>query len=174
MMQTKALLANTLQTGMSLDYAINRVNRQICENNNENYFITAFFASVNLYTGQVEFINAGHNPPLIKRANGDFEYVETERNIVLGIMDDHEYQKTVTKFEKGDMIFLYTDGVTEALNPKEELFGSERLKNSLNNSKSDELQEIVANVREDIADFVNNDEQSDYITTLIFKYKGID
>lgn len=174
MMQTKALLANTLQTGMSLEYAINRVNRQICENNNENYFITAFFASVNLYTGQAEFINAGHNPPLIKRANGEFEYIETERNIVLGIMDDHEYQKTVTKFDKGDMIFLYTDGVTEALNPNEELFGAERLKNSLNNSKSDELQEIIANVRENISDFVNSAEQSDDITTLIFKYKGIE
>lgn len=174
MMQTKALLANTLQTGMSLEYAINRVNRQICENNNENYFITAFFASVNLFTGQVEFINAGHNPPLIKRANGEFEYIETERNIVLGIMDDHEYQKTVTKFDKGDMIFLYTDGVTEALNPNEELFGVERLRNSLNNSKSNELQEIVASVREDISDFVNDAEQSDDITTLIFKYKGIE
>ena len=72
------------------------------------------------------------------------------------------------------MIYLYTDGVTEALNSKEELFGEERLKNSLNNSKGNELQEIVASVREDISDFVNDAEQSDDITTLIFKYKGID
>ena len=94
--------------------------------------------------------------------------------MVLAGIENVNYKKNEIQIEPGDRIFLYTDGVTEALNSKEELFGEERLKNSLNNSKGNELQEIVASVREDISDFVNDAEQSDDITTLIFKYKGID
>lgn len=174
MMQTKSLLANILQTGMPLKEAINKVNRKICENNKENYFITAFIASVNLSTGDISFVNAGHNAPLIKRANGEFEYIETERNLVLGIMNDYEYKETVTKFNKNDLMFLYTDGITEAMNKEEVLYGEEHLINTLNTLKDDKIEDIIENIEKDIADFCEDTEQSDDITTLIFKYKGVE
>ena len=174
MMQTKSLLANMLQTGMPLKEAITKVNRQICENNKENYFITAFIASINLSTGDISFINAGHNTPLVKRANGNFEYFETERNLVLGIMKDYEYKETVSKFNKDDLMFLYTDGVTEAMNEEENLYGEERLINTLNALKENKTEDIIENIEKDIAEFREDTEQSDDITTLIFKYKGIE
>ena len=174
MMQTKSLLANTLQTGMPLKEAINKVNRKICENNKENYFVTAFIASINLSTGEISFINAGHNAPLIKRANGEFEYIETERNLVLGIFEDSEYKETVTKFNKDDLMFLYTDGVTEAMNKEEILYGEERLINTLNALKNNKIEDIIQRIEKNITEFCEGTEQSDDITTLIFKYKGIE
>ena len=174
MMQTKSLLANILQTGAPLKYAIDEVNRKICENNKENFFITAFIASVNLSTGEASFINAGHNPPLIKRADGGFEYVKTERNLVLGIMGDYEYKATAAKFNKNDLMFLYTDGVTEAMNEEDEFYGEERLANTLNTLKDDKMEDILENLKKDVAGFCKDTEQSDDITTLIFKYKGIE
>jgi sigma-B regulation protein RsbU (phosphoserine phosphatase) len=172
MMQAKSLLANMLQTGMDIEDAVNKVNGQICENNKESYFVTAFIASINLSTGDISFVNCGHNTPLIKRANGEFEYIETKRNIVLGITDGYKYKKTDDKLNKDDLMYLYTDGVTEAMNKTDALYGEEKLKTVLNTSKDAKIEDIIKNVENDVAEFSKDTEQSDDITSLIFKYNG--
>ena len=172
MMQAKSLFTNTLQTGIPLDEAITKVNQRIYENNKEQYFVTAFIASINLTTGDISFVNAGHSKPLIKRADGEYEYLETENNIVLGIMDGYKYKKTDSKLNKDDLIFLYTDGITEAANEADALYGEERLKTVLNKLKDAKTEDIIPGVEKDVEEFSGNAEQSDDITTLLFKYNG--
>lgn len=172
MMQVKSLLSNILQTGMPIDEAVTTVNQQIYNNNKENYFVTALIVSINLSTGDISYVNAGHNYPLIKRSNEFFEYFVPQRNIVLGIMDGYKYKRTDSKLNKDDLLFLYTDGVTEAMNPENEQYGDERLKNVLNDIKNNPPEEILKKLNADIADFGKNAEQTDDITTLIFKYNG--
>ena len=172
MMEVKSLLKNILKSKVSIEDAITKANHEICENNKQNYFVTLFIAMVNIATGEISFVNAGHNAPLLKRANGGFEYIESDRNIVLGVFKGHEYKKTEDKLEKGDMLFLYTDGVTEAMNEAQELYGEERLQNILNEKSNLNIEEVIKELEKDILKHSQNVEQSDDITTLIFKYNG--
>lgn len=172
MMEVKSVLKNTLKSGVSIDEAISEANREICENNKQNFFATAFIAVVDILTGDISYVNAGHNLPLLKRIDGTFEYLETEQNLVLGIMNGFEYKKTQNKLNKGDMLFLYTDGVTEAMDDNSALYGEERLKNVLNKNSDIKLDEIITELEKDIKIHSQNTEQSDDITTLIFKYNG--
>lgn len=172
MMEVKSVLKNHIKSGIPIDEAITSANKEICENNKQNFFVTVFFAVMDLTTGKISFVNAGHNYPLIKRVNGEFEYYKSENNLPLGIMDGFEYQKTEENLYNGDMIFLYTDGVTEAMNESEKLYGEENLKNTLNNNKNLNIQEVISEVENDVKRHSQNTEQSDDITTLIFRYNG--
>jgi sigma-B regulation protein RsbU (phosphoserine phosphatase) len=115
MMTAKTLLKNLALRHMELEDILNYVNEKLCENNEQEFFITVFFALIDLETGIVKYVNAGHNPPLISR-NNKFEYMQVDSNIVVGIFDEAKYKTEEIKLEPGDSILLYTDGVTEAFN----------------------------------------------------------
>lgn len=173
MMQAKTLLRNIIKTGLPLDEAINKVNRKICKNNKYNYFITAFIVKVNLLNGNTSFVNAGHNPSLIKRQGMDYSYLEIDNNIVLGAFNDFSYKKVEDKLSAGDKMFLYTDGVTEAMNSNQELYGEQKLRDILNINKDYELKDVVNAVKQDIKTYAGEEEQSDDITVITFKYNGL-
>ena len=172
MMISKTLIKNIAKEGYTPNEMIKKINNQICENNKQDYFVTMLAGIININTGKTSFINAGHNPPLIKKANGNFEYLTIPPNLVLGIKNDLEYKIQETTFEQGDTIFLYTDGVTEAVNNKEELYGENRLQECLNKTGELSLNDTLITIKDDINEFVGETEQSDDITMLVFKYNG--
>ena len=173
MMTTKTLISNIAQTKCPPKEMIEKINHQICENNKEGFFVTLFAGIVNINTGAMTCINCGHNPPLLKRRNGQYEYLNLNANMVLGVVDNIEYELYETTLEKDDKIFLYTDGITEAVNEKDEMYGEQRLPECLNQITHDDVLSYVVNkVKSDVINFSANREQSDDLTMLIFDYKG--
>lgn len=147
-------------------------NEQLCENNEEGMFVTAWMGLLTISTGHFEYVNAGHNPPLLKRAKGEFTYLKSRPCFVLAGMEGSCYRKEELMLSAGDILYLYTDGVTEAENAQNELYGEERLKAALERQKSDNPNDILPFVSADIDSFVKEASQFDDITMLCFKYKG--
>lgn len=173
MMTTKTLINNMAQNKTSPKQLFEEINEKICANNKEKFFVTLFAGILDIQTGELSCINCGHNPPLLKRNNGNFEYLKINSNIVLGVLEDAKFETFETKLESGDKIFLYTDGVTEAMNSNDEMYGEQRLLECLNGIVNDDLLEYVVNkVKTDVDEFEGNVEQSDDITMLILDYKG--
>ena len=109
-----------------------RANNQLCYKNESGMFVTTFICVLDLRTDDVTFINAGHNRPFVTTESGEFEMLPAKANLALGMMEDISYKEQHFKLSKGNCIYLYTDGVTEALNVEQEFFGDRRLKEVLN------------------------------------------
>jgi sigma-B regulation protein RsbU (phosphoserine phosphatase) len=172
MMTAKTLINNMSLVGYEPKQLIETINKKLCETNKQGFLVTMLAGIINLETGKLSLINCGHNPPLIKRKNGEYEYLRLNSNIVLGVIDDAEFEIYETQFNEGDIIFTYTDGITEALNDKEELFGESRLLTCLNKIKDEnDTKNILNSIKQDINEFTNSAPQSDDITMLIFKYQ---
>ncbi len=169
MMSAKMAIKNMLQAGYPLQDAISRANKTLCDNHARGMFVTAFIGILNLKSGRVEYINAGHCPPLHKSSKG-YEYVDVVKNLVLGITADYKYETGHFSLKKNDYLFLYTDGVTEAQTKGEKLFGYERLQKALNRKKLS-LADTLTFVRQNIQQFVKDAPQSDDITMMILKKK---
>lgn len=166
MMKAKAILKGLAESGLEPDEIFARANDNLCENNEAGMFVTAWMGILDLKTGLMKFANAGHNPPLLARANGDFEYVKLRSGLVLAGMEGMKYRKNELQLAPGDRLFLYTDGVTEATNSNDVLYGEERLKNLVNSLGHVSPEELCAKVKEDIDEFVGEAPQFDDITML--------
>jgi len=138
--------------------------------NNTSMFATVFCGILDTRTGEVEFANAGHNPPLVCSGGEHFKFLQLEKGFVLGPMEKFRFKPGKIKLGHGDCFFLYTDGVTEAMNPRKEFFTEERLRNTLEKAEVKNITEIVADLRKEIRDFVCEEPQSDDITMLIFRF----
>ncbi|SEP89961.1 Serine phosphatase RsbU, regulator of sigma subunit [Lachnospiraceae bacterium RM5] len=172
MMITKTLIKNTALNGYSVDEVFYKVNNLLCEKNALNHFVTSWFGMFDLRTGKLEFVNAGHNPPLIyTKKENIFEYYKTKPNLILAAMENTKYQKHELTLEPGDKIFLYTDGVTEATSDNDELYGEKRLKDYLNSNIDQNIETIIKGVKKDIDNFIGKAEQFDDITMLEFLFK---
>lgn len=170
MMRAKTLIKNLAESGKNIDEVFTEANKQLCENNDAEMFVTAWMGLLDTETGVLQYVNAGHNPPLVRHKNGEFEYLRTRPNFILAGMSGTKYKKHEIALEKGDEIFVYTDGVTEATDTENKLFGEDRLKNILSfpHETTEELCKIVS---ADIEKFVKGAEQSDDITMLCVKLK---
>jgi len=147
---------------------IGSVNEKLCENNESSMFVTAIVGILNIPTGKFSYINAGHNPPIVRR-NGRFEYIKNEPCLVLGFMENAKYNQYEITLEKGDILYMYTDGVTEAMNEKKEIFGEEKLMDTLKNCRLHSPKDILLAVKNDVDNFSNGAEQADDITMLCLK-----
>ena len=134
-------------------------------------FVTAWMGILDLTTGKMQFANAGHNPPLLKRANGDFEYLKTRAGFVLAGMEGVRYRVGELTLSSGDRLFLYTDGVPEATNTENKLYGEDRLLAFMNQNASVEATELLPALKANIDEFVGEAPQFDDITMLMFDYK---
>jgi len=171
MMRAKTLIKNLTESGKSVDEVLTLANKALCENNDAEMFVTAWLGVINLETLVLEYASAGHNPPLIK-LNDKFEYLKTKPNFILAGLEMSKYKKHEIKLLPGSQIFLYTDGVTEATNSDNLLYGEERLIDILNKEElSPEL--LCEKVKEDIKAFVKDAMQSDDITMLSVKINKI-
>lgn len=161
-----------LQNPDDLKSAIEHTNDSLCANNDGELFVTAFSGVLDLTTGIFRYVNAGHNPPLIRRRGKDFEELPMELNFVLGGWDDWQYVQQEIRLEAGDTIFLYTDGVTEAADSTGKLYSLERLQQFLNaRAETASTEEILSAVRESLQKFSVDAEQSDDITMLAVTFE---
>lgn len=172
MVIAKTLIKNHTQLEKQPEEVFTAVNNQLCENNEEGMFVTAFMGILELNTGKFTYVNAGHNPPLIKKAGGRFKYLPLTSGFVLAGMENICYSQSELFLQRGDHIFLYTDGVTEATNNYGELFGEPRLYTTMNAGNEQSLETLLTTVKKEIDHFVGGADQFDDITMLAVAYKG--
>ena len=165
MMEAKNVLKNCLTEFADIAEAVTEANRRICESNRAELFVTAWVGALDPKSGTIEFVNAGHNRPFVRRADGAVEKVMGKGGRFLGMFDDASYRANALRLEKGDCLYLYTDGVTEAMNAQGEQFGEGRLVASFTGYN--------ANIRKMLCDFVGAAEQSDDITGLLIRWNGV-
>lgn len=172
MMRAKTELKSLTESRNELSGVFSHANSALCEGNDAGMFVTAWQCTINLESGCMKFVNAGHNPPLICRSNGKFEYLKSRSGLVLAGMDGVWYTEQELMLESGDIVFLYTDGVSEATDKNNNLYGEERLENLLNVCEFSSMQELCTKVKEDIDSFVGEAPQFDDITMVAFRYDG--
>ena len=172
MMQSKTLLKSCAESGMSVEAVFTTANAKLCEGNEAGMFVTAWMGLLNVKTGQLTFANAGHNPPLLRRADGSFEYLKSRAGFVLAGMEGIRYRKNELQLNPGDQIYLYTDGVTEAMDAAQTLYSEQRLLNLLNTHHGACAQAICEAVKADVDAFVGKAEQFDDMTMLCLNYAG--
>ncbi len=175
MMISKILLKNRLKAGDSPSAALERINNQLIENNiKPKQFVTVWMAVLELSTGKGTAANAGHEHPVLKRADGSYELVEYRHSPPVSLVRKMRFREHDFEMRPGDRLFVYTDGVAEAMNTDRELFGTERLLTVLNSDPDASPQQVLENVTDGINGFVGEAEQFDDITMLGFAYYGSD
>ena len=174
MMTVKTLLKDAILSRRDPAAAFTRVNAELCRSNTANMFLTAWCGVLDLATGQVTFANAGHNPPMKVVGRGTegprSKYVTEKSGPVLAFLDGVEYTPFTYSLSPGDLLFLYTDGVTEALDGKGALFGEERLENAVNAVAEPNPKSVCNVVRMAVAAFAEGVPQADDLTVLAVEY----
>jgi len=177
MVITKTLIKNSSLSGISPKEVFETVNNMLCENNEAGMFVTAFLGFLDIPSGKFTYVNAGHNLPLLRSsstnpANRRFDWLKARPGFVLVGMGDTFYKQDEIILLPGDELFLYTDGVTEAVNRENKLFSSPRLLETVNEYLDLPLKELTVSIRREIEKFANGAEQTDDITMLALRYKG--
>ena len=163
MMETKSVLKTCLTTSADVAEAVTEANRRLCEGNKAQLFVTAWIGVLDR-TGTLEYVNAGHNRPFVRRADGTVEKVMGKGGRFLGMFEDATYRSHALKLAPDDVLFLYTDGITEAMNARGEQFGETRFRQAFTGYDD--------GVRRALSAFVGTTEQSDDITGLMFRWNG--
>ena len=171
MVIAKTLIKNHAQNKDTPGSVFTQTNEQLCEGNDAGLFVTAWMGVLEISTGKLIYVNAGHNPPLLRRADEKFEWLKSRPGFVLAGMEGVRYRENEMEMQPGDMLFLYTDGVTEATNANQELFGEERLLETLNEQPKLPVSALLPKVKKSIDSFVGEAEQFDDITMLSLNYR---
>ena len=171
MVITKTLIQNTALSGKSPEVVFGIVNKMLCDHNDAGMFVTAILGYLDIPSGRFTFVNAGHNPPLLRK-NGVFDWLKSKVGFVLAGDEDTFYRQQEITIKPGDELFLYTDGVTEAVNGAEELFGDPRLLEAANANPDKPLKEFTEAIKHEIDKFADGAEQADDITMLALRING--
>ena len=172
MMMAKNMLQTQAAAGHSPQEVLETVNKRICENNQEKMFVTVWFGILDLSSGILTAANAGHEYPILKTPEGPFEIVKDKHGFVLGGIARMKYKEYELRLEPGSKLFVYTDGVAEAMNVEHELFGTDRTVDALNTAMDEPPEGILHAVDQAVADFVGEAEQFDDLTMLCIEYQG--
>ena len=171
MMKTKTLINGLADTGASVDTILTKANEELCINNEADMFVTAWIGILDINTNVVTYANAGHNPPIVVKADGRVEYLQGKINFVLAGMEGIKYAAQEVRLEKGDSMFLYTDGITEATNADKELYGEDRLLAEMSEAWNMKPSELCKYIKKSVDQFVGEAPQFDDITMLSLKLK---
>ncbi len=171
MMVSKILLSTAVQNGLQPGEALTKVNTQLCRNNRAGMFVTVWLGILELSTGKLRAANAGHEYPAVCRKGGTYELYKDKHGLVLGGMEDICYKDYEIQLEHGDRLFVYTDGVTEATDSENRLFGTDRMLEALNCCQNVTAAQTLELVRNSINNFVKEAPQFDDITMLCMLYK---
>lgn len=174
MMMSMIVVRNYARAGKSPSEVLSMANRIICENNTDNMFVTVWFGVLDLDTGHIVAGNAGHEFPIIGKPDGSFELFKDKHSFVLGGMAGMKYKEYEFDLEKGGALFLYTDGVSEATDASEQLFGTERMLCTLNALPDSSPEKLIGGIRRAIDAFVGEAPQFDDMTMLCIRYNGKD
>ena len=172
MMACKIILQSVAMLGGSPAQILTRTNEAICSNNKEEMFITVWLGILELSTGRLVAANAGHEYPVVMEPDGRFEVYRDKHGLVIGAMDGVKYREYELTLKPGAKLFVYTDGVPEAANADNEMFGLDRMVKALNKVRNGTPEDILAGVSRDVNRFVMGAEQFDDITMLCMEYKG--
>ena len=168
---SRTLIRATGLKGDSVSECMHYVNNLLCTESVSSMFVTVFYGILNTQTGEVEYVNAGHNPPYIL-SSGGISQVEITNGLPLGVLEDFSFESKKIQLTRGDQLLLYTDGVVEAFNLKEMAYGEERFENFLDHCVNLPVETIIKNSFTDVADFAGVAPQSDDITLLGITFKG--
>jgi anti-sigma regulatory factor (Ser/Thr protein kinase) len=171
MMRAKTQLKNLTESGIPVSEVFTKANDALCTGNDAGMFVTAWEGIVDLSSGKMKFSNAGHNPPMIKRAGGHFSPLRSKPSLVLAGMEGIKYREEEALLSPGDTLFLYTDGVTEATDKDGELFGESRLISALNGAGNTDAKGLCDAVKAALDAFVGDADQFDDITMLSLIYR---
>ena len=171
MMSANIVIDNRTSMGGTPAKIMEFVNNNICEHNSTELFITVWLGILEISTGRLTCCNAGHEDPAVYRKGGTFELVKHKHNLVLGAMPDIAYTDHEIRLGKGDKLFIYTDGVTEATNPDYKLFGIDRTLEALNRYREGSPQEILEGVDVSIKEFVGDGKQFDDLTMMCIEIR---
>ena len=149
-----------------------RANNDLCHENESGMFCTLFYGIMNTETGEVTYANAGHNPPYLITNSGEPVQIESTGGIALGVMEEMEFESATFTASKGDSMFLYTDGVNEAMNEADEEYSYERLEDYLKENSTGSITDMVNKNLESVKEFAGAAPQSDDITVLALRYLG--
>ena len=172
MMNSKVLIKSFASGDNSPAEVLEKVNKEICENNQMEMFVTVWLGVLELSTGKIVASNAGHEYPVIGHAGGEFELIRDKHGFVVGGMDGVKYTDYELQLQPGDKLFVYTDGVPEAANVRDELFGTDRMLDALNADRYAPVEELLRNVRRAVSEFTEGAEQFDDLTMLVAEYLG--
>ena len=172
MMATKIILANNAKMGKSPAQILGDTNASICANNREEMFVTVWLGILEISTGRLVAANAGHEYPALRRADGSFELYKDKHGLVIGAMEFSKYREYELRLQPGDRLFVYTDGVPEATDAQNRLFGAERMLAALNENAAGTPEELLKAVRRAVDEFVQGAEQFDDLTMLCLAYRG--
>lgn len=171
MATAKITLQNCIRDIPSLPQAVAAANNALCARNEADMFVTLWVGILNLQSGKLRYVSAGHNPPVLVK-DGTAAYLKTKSGFVLAGMEDMFYRENTLYLQPGDLMYLYTDGVTEANDTNKALFGEDRLLACFTGTDGLCAQEILGRVNQSIDDFVQNNDQFDDMTMLCFRYLG--
>ena len=172
MMRAKTAILNAAKTGKSPSETLFEVNNSLCEGNEAEMFVTAWVGIIDLETGIMNCANAGHEFPVYCHAGGEYELIKDVHGLVLGAMENVPMKEYTLQMNPGDRLFVYTDGVPEAIDKDEKAYGTDRLVSKLNELREEPQKDTLEKVHHDIVKFVGEAEQFDDITMLGFTYIG--
>lgn len=172
MMNCKVLLKSLATSGNSPSEVLMRANKEICENNQMEMFVTVWMGILELSTGIMTASNAGHEYPVVGRVDSGFELIKDKHGFVIGGMGDVSYKDYEIRLEPGDKLFVYTDGVPEATNADNEMFGTDRMLDTLNADKTASPETMLKNISEAVKEFENGADKFDDLTMLALEYFG--
>ena len=173
MMRAKTIIKSIAQTGKPIADVVTESNDALCEGNGANMFVTAWVGEIDLMSGRITYVNAGHNPPIVMRADGTASYLRTRPGLVLGAMPGIKYRSQEIDFAPGDTIYLYTDGITEQPDDNGELLGEERLLAAISKMGAGrDLAKLLQSVLAHVSAHAAGADQADDCTQLVIRYSG--
>lgn len=173
MMAVKNLLEHIVKMGKSPAQAMYDINTAICNKNVEDMFITVWLGIIDLAAGKMTCANAGHEYPILKKQEGGYEIIKDKHDLVLGAMKEVQYHEYELQMEPGSALFLYTDGLSEAINVDNVMFGTERIVEELNTDPYRTPEEVIHDMKEAVAEYTEGREPFDDLTMVSFAYYGI-
>ncbi len=172
MMRSKTAIRGLAEAGLEPDEIFARVNNELCEGNETNMFVTVWMGIIDLVTGDMKCLNAGHEYPTIMRKGGDYKLFKDRHRPPLGVMENMSFKGYDMHLDPGDCIYVYTDGIPDAINVSEEQYGLERMLTALNTNKTASMEGLLLSVKYDQDVFVGGADQFDDITMIGFRYNG--
>jgi sigma-B regulation protein RsbU (phosphoserine phosphatase) len=169
---SRTLIRATGLKGIPASECICYVNKLLCNESVSCMFVTVFYGILNMTTGELEYVNAGHNPPYLLDVNGTIKTLDMTNGKILGCIEECDFDSKTIQVNPGQTLLLYTDGVTEAFNMQYETFSNQRLEELLKNSAGSTIEDIIKKVLDEVTVFSAGAPQSDDITLLTVRYQG--
>ncbi len=174
MVIAKTLIKNRAQMGGSPTEILSVVNDQLCDGNEAGLFVTVWLGILEISTGKVVMVNAGHEHPALRRAGGSWELLKTKHSPAVAVREGMKFREAEFELFPGDRLYLYTDGVAEATNAANELYGTDRMIDALNRHAGEPVEELPVSMKREIDAFVGDAPQFDDITMLTLRYWGME